>query len=322
MSGYRKFTEEELERARDTNMLDFLSSKGYSFKPSGKGYKCKEHDSLVINGDCHRWYWNSCAMGGHSAIDFCIKIEGMTFPEALHHILGKQLVQTSVPTQPIQESFNSAAADIILPKAEKGKYKRLFGYLCMKRKIDPQIVKELVSRKLLYQDEKGNVVFLGYDKNSKKPQYASIRGTGDKQFRGDIKNSRKEVGFFIGNPNADTLQIFESPIDAMSFATILLMYQNKTVSDILNNYAMLSLGGTSDVALEHYLNNHDNVKKIVTALDNDSAGVLAAEKITGKYKDKYTITHFNYSGKDLNDSLVSAVYHRELNQQTKAVNKR
>ena len=138
MSGYRKFTEEELERARDTNMLDFLSSKGYSFKPSGKGYKCKEHDSLVINGDCHRWYWNSCAMGGHSAIDFCIKIEGMTFPEALHHILGKQLVQTSVPTQPIQESFNSAAADIILPKAEKGKYKRLFGYLCMKRKIDPQ----------------------------------------------------------------------------------------------------------------------------------------------------------------------------------------
>ena len=319
MAEHKKYTLEEIEKAKGTDMINFLESKGYSFKTSGKAYKCVEHDSLVINKDRHRWYWNSRSIGGYSAIDFCTKIEGMPFPEALSNILGNQ--QTYIQKSPLHESKN-AVADIVLPKAEKGKYKRLFGYLCMKRKIDPQLVIELIRRKQLYQDNKGNVVFVGYEKGNKKPQYGSIRGTGDKKFRGDVQNSRKEVSFFIGNPNADTLQIFESPIDAMSFATILLMYQNKTVSDILNNYAMLSLGGTSDVALEHYLNNHDNVKKIVTALDNDSAGVLAAEKITGKYKDKYTITHFNYSGKDLNDSLVSAVYHRELNQQTKAVNKR
>lgn len=310
MAEHKKYTLAEIEKAKETDMINFLESKGYSFKTSGKAYKCVEHDSLVINKDRHRWYWNSRSIGGYSAIDFCTKIEGMRFPEALSNILGNQ--QTYIPKSPLHES-KTTVADIVLPKAEKGKYKRLFGYLCMKRKIDPQLIIELIRRKQLYQDNKGNVVFLGYEKGNKKPQYGSIRGTGDKQFRGDVQNSRKEVGFFIGNHNAETLHIFEAPIDAMSFATFLIGLQtNQTVTGVFENYALLSLGGTSDVALEHYLNNHENVKKIVVCLDNDEAGRTAGKKISQKYKDKYVITRLSYSGKDLNDSLISAS--KDLNE--------
>lgn len=321
MSEFKRYTEEDIETAKSTDMLEFLSSKGYSFKSAGKGYKCREHDSLVINGDRRRWFWNSRSVGGHSAIDFCVKVEGMSFPDALKCILGRLPEQTTeaaltasstnkdnhgkLQTSSVTSDENKP--EIVLPKPEKGAYKRMFAYLCTKRKIDPQIVNELTKTHRIYQDENGNVVFLGYENDNDKPQYGSVRGTGDKQFRGDVKNSRKEVGFFIGNHNAETLHIFESPIDAMSFATFLIrLQQNQTVNKIFERNAFLSLGGTTDVALEYYLKKHDRVKKIVVCLDNDEAGITAGKKIAKKYKDKYVITRLSYSGKDLNDSLVSA----------------
>lgn len=88
MSEYKKYTNEDIEKAKSVDTLDFLMEKGYSFRRAGNEYKCVEHDSLVVNNDRHRWYWNSRSVGGHSVIDFCTKIEGKTFPEALKEILG------------------------------------------------------------------------------------------------------------------------------------------------------------------------------------------------------------------------------------------
>jgi len=48
----------------------------------------------------------------------------------------------------------------------------------------------------------------------------------------------------------------------------------------------LSLSGTSDVALEAYLNRHKEITKIALCLDNDEAGRTATEKIVKKYTEK------------------------------------
>lgn len=330
MSEYKKYTNEDIEKAKSVDTLDFLMEKGYSFRRAGNEYKCVEHDSLVVNNDRHRWYWNSRSVGGHSVIDFCTKIEGKTFPEALKEILGyspnemvsgnqdtyqkKNYQKESKPQQSYQykntqskpyyknnETSFQQSEQLVLPKSEQGKFTRLYAYLCKKRGICPELVHELVTTKRLYQDEKGNAVFLGYDRGTKKPQYASFRGTGDKQFRGDAKGSKKEVGFFIGNYNAKILCVFESPIDAMSFATLLFKTDPQKS---WKNIGLLSLGGTSLVALDHFIQSHPDVKRIVSAMDNDDAGLKSSEKIQEVYGKSHSVKFLNFSGKDVNEALT------------------
>lgn len=339
MSEYKKYTNEDIEKAKSVDTLDFLMEKGYSFRRAGNEYKCVEHDSLVVNNDRRRWFWNSRSVGGHSVIDFCTKIEGKKFPDALKEILGYSPKETytateksyakttktaqdynsnnTVPekshqrTQGKQETYikntktqsgeTYSKSDLILPKSEQGKFTRLYAYLCKKRGICPELVHELVTTKRLYQDEKGNAVFLGYDRGTKRPQYASLKGTSDKQFRGDVKGSKKEVGFFIGDYNAKLLCVFEAPIDAMSFATMLFKADPKKS---WKNVGLLSLGGTSLVALDHFIQSHPDVKRIVSAMDNDEAGLKSSEKIQEVYGKSHSVKFLNFSGKDVNEALT------------------
>jgi len=58
-------------------------------------------------------------------------------------------------------------------------------------------VNALIQRKMLYEDRRGNVVFIGYDGQSK-ARFASVRGTyGDCRYRGDCAWSDKRYGFNI-----------------------------------------------------------------------------------------------------------------------------
>ncbi len=42
---YRKVTSEQLNRARNADIIEFLQSyMGFEFKPSGKYYQCKQHN--------------------------------------------------------------------------------------------------------------------------------------------------------------------------------------------------------------------------------------------------------------------------------------
>lgn len=85
--------------------------------------------------------------------------------------------------------------------------------------------------------------------------------------------------FCIHGSNPQKLIVFESPIDAMSHASL--------VNAIAGNpnawrvHTRLSLGGTSDVALMQYLSEHSKCRDITLCLDNDAAG-LAAAKLIGQ----------------------------------------
>ena len=323
MSEYKKYTNEDIEKAKSVDTLDFLIKKGYSFRQAGNEYKGIEHDSLVVNKDRHRWYWNSRSVGGYSVIDFCVKVEGKTFREALEEILDYSLKYTNTTNTTYitrfsyeQNQAKNGYQTIIncpelfeqqklllskLPKSENGKFKRLYAYLCKKRGICPELLHELITTKRIYQDFRGNIIFLGYDRYSKKPQYAAIRCTSDNKFRGDIEGSNKEVSFFIGNYNSKTLCVFEFPIDAMSFATLLFKTDPQKS---WKNIGLLSLGGTSIVALDHFIQSHPDVKRIVSAMDNDEAGLKSSEKIQEVYGKSHSVKFLNFSGKDVNEALT------------------
>ena len=62
----RRYRPEDLERA---------ASRGE--------YQLKSHDSFKINGESSVWHWKSRDIGGKSALDYLIKVEGMKFVDAV-----------------------------------------------------------------------------------------------------------------------------------------------------------------------------------------------------------------------------------------------
>lgn len=310
-----KISEEQLERARNTDLVDMLSHYGYSFKKTGSYYQCREHDSLVVYPDRRGFVWNSREISGATAIDWLMKVENMNFPSAVAELTGNQNLHIA------QQAGGSAAAAadkpkaLVLPKRAENKYSRVCAYLIKTRCIAAEVVQAFMRSHQLYQDENGNCVFVGFDE-SKDPKFACVRGTlSDKQYRGDCKGSDKRYAFAMDGSNKQKLYIFESPIDLMSHCT--MVNQHFKSSDAFMAHSRLSLSGTSDVALEHYLMTHPDVRELNFRLDNDAAGHKATEELMAKYEKKGYIVHCMFAKeKDLNADLVKTVRLRELVKKT------
>ena len=70
----------------------------------------------------------------------------------------------------------------------------------------------------------------------------------------------------------------------------------------------LSLAGTSDTALDFFLNKHTAVHELVLCLDNDTAGREAAALMARKYAAKgYTVLIDFPQGKDFNADLTEKI---------------
>jgi hypothetical protein len=83
-----------------------------------------------------------------------------------------------------------------------------------------------------------------------KARFASLRGTHG-SFRGDCSGSDKRFGFYMGaSAPSDRPYIFESPIDAMSHASLVNANTGDTGAWKRDN--RLSLSGTSDVVLDFF----------------------------------------------------------------------
>jgi len=154
----------------------------------------------------------------------------------------------------------------------------------------------------LYEDKRGNIVFVGFDEHHT-PRFASLRGTyGDSEFRQDCAGSGKRYGFHMTYSQSERLYIFESAIDAMSHASLWNCIDGDQYSFQWDN--RLSLSGTSDAALRGYLESHPNVKELVFCLDNDPPGREAAAALARKYAARGYITNVEVpEGKDFNDDL-------------------
>ena len=95
---YRKFSQEQLDKAKNADLIAFLSAyMGLEFKRAGKCYQCKQHSSLVIYSDRKGFVWNSQNISGGDTIDFLRKVEGKSFPEAVETIIGESAAVTYTP---------------------------------------------------------------------------------------------------------------------------------------------------------------------------------------------------------------------------------
>ena len=288
-----------VEQARNLDIIDFLKRYyGFTFTIRGEAYRCQQHPSLAVNSDRRSWYWHSRGIGGYGALDFLIIAQCMTFREAMKELAG--IAPATV--QPRQKAEQPKT--LILPE-KAGVPLRLYDYLCNKRGIDSEIVNTLIQEGKLYEDRRGNVVFVGFDEQGK-ARFASLRGTyGDCGFRMDCAGSDKRYGFnMLACVPTERLYIFESPIDAMSHASL----DNAATGDrdTWKRHSRLSLAGTSDTALIFFLNKHTTVKELIFCLDNDLAGCEAAVKMAKKYTDNGLQAQIELPmGKDLNEDLMA-----------------
>lgn len=303
--------EKTIEQARNTDIIAFLEQRhGFTFAHRGGAYRCRQHPSLAVKNDRLSWFWHSKGIGGHGAIDYLMKLEGLPFRQAVEVISG------IAPTT-ISLLREEAPKVLVLPE-KAGISLRLYDYLCSKRGIDGGIVNTLIQKEKLYEDKRGNVMFVGHDEHGK-ARFASVRGTyGDPPFRGDCAGSDKRYSFSMtACALSERLYIFESPIDAMSHASL----ENAAVGDAgaWERHNRLSLAGTSDTALPFFLNQHLTVRELVFCLDNDPAGREAAAHMARKYADKgYHTSIILPAGKDFNEDLQARAKQIRAEKQPKS----
>ena len=306
-------TAEQKQAAHEVDLVSYLESKGYELNHRGNSYKIKiskpysgDMSSLSIFDDRRGWKrWSSGEHGG-DAISFLQLNMGMSFQEAVLELNGSG-VAAYIPPPPKADNHIHETKDLVLPKKCDGKYSRAFAYLNKTRFIDSQVISKMISDKKIFQDDHNNVVFVGYNEE-KKAAFACVRGTNTKvQYRGDCDGSDKRYAFSMeGKGSSGKLYVFEAPIDLLSHATMANKITGK--EDAWTAHSRISLAGTSDVALEHYLSSHPEVKEIHFVLDNDKAGREAVAKYKPKYEEKgYKVVDHILKNKDMNDELKAYI---------------
>ena len=77
--------EEEIKRAREITAIEYL--KKYQpnrlKKSSARNeWELTDHDSFKINEQTSQWHWKSRDIGGTSALNFLIHVDGCSFPSS------------------------------------------------------------------------------------------------------------------------------------------------------------------------------------------------------------------------------------------------
>jgi hypothetical protein len=278
------YTKEQIDRANAVSLESFLAHHGEALVKSGNEHRWKAHDSLTIRGN--KWFRHSEGKGG-GPIDFVMEFYGKTFPEAMEMLIMEKAAE------PV-EAVSSPMPDFRLP-ARNVTNVNAINYLVKERGISEEIVQTFMDAGDIYEDTgHHNVVFIGRDQDGL-PRYAHCRGTSEK-FRQDVAGSDKSFGFCYQG-TSDMLCVFEAPIDLLSF--ICLFPKD------WQTFSYLSLGGVSSKALEHFLSEREDIRKIYLCLDADDAGAGACVRIAREMlDDKMEIFRMEPALKDWNEVLL------------------
>lgn len=292
----QSYTKEEYEIAKNVSCIEYLNRNGYQLVSHGSShFKLKDHDSFVVTKEGDHFWWNSKDISGN-AITLVMNLENVDVVEAVKSLSSGY----STSFIPANNSIRNKVAEkqqelkkLELPEKNQS-CNRVYWYLTEQRKLNADVVNYAINKGLIYQDMKGNAVFVSKDKNNI-PKFACFRGTYEKVYRGDIKGSDKSFGFSFVNKQSNVVNVAESVIDTLSWVSL-----NGNLNE---NY--LSLNSVTLNTLDRFLKENPHIDTIVTGLDNDKAGREATKKIWDTYKYDYKMKYRHILTKDLNEELVT-----------------
>jgi hypothetical protein len=321
-------SKEQVDKARVIGLLEYLErAEASNLVNSAPGeYRLKDHDSLKISNGKFNWF--SQGVGGSNAIDFLVKVRGVSFQDAVRELSGDSYTlnyteDKRAPPRNVKKDEPSPLFE--LPKANSHNNDAV-EYL-KSRGISENIINTCIEQQSLYQAVsykkhlfyevdgekkpfykvengknvhmyevlKGGCVFVGYDSN-KQPHFACERDT-KSNHKKDITGSNKAYGFKLAPINGENsvassqrLYVFEGVIDCLSHATIATIARNEGKDW---DGHRLSLGGVSSLALQTFLESNTQVTNVYLCLDNDKAGIEATERISKELLENEKYKHLN-----------------------------
>lgn len=291
---------DEIQKANDTHIIDYIKSKGENLKEEGKYHRLAEHDSLIINNN-GKWFWNSRNVGNFGSISFAREFYGLSFQDAVRDIKGQE----------ISNEANYGKVEDDRPfeypyQYEKNTQDNAIRYLQKERGISEGTITTLIQSGIIAEDQKNNVVFKWKDRETGEITGAERLGTEPMEdgnhFKQIVANSKYDGGFEfqVGKPNK--IAFFESPVDALSYYE---MYKPtntrfKAMSGLKDRSAAR---GIKDLAKELQQDNKE-IEKVIIAVDNDEAG----NNFANKWVNMFNISerHTPYEN-DWNDDLKMAI---------------
>lgn len=271
MAGFVHFTDEQKDRARQTDIVSLLERQGEKVRRAGSEYEWLDGTAKVsIRGNL--WFHQYEREGGN-AIDFVKRFFDKSYTEAMQFLLNGEggELKTAPPVE------KKADGIFVMPRRNETSA-RAYAYLSKSRGIDREVLNEFFRKKLIYESEKyHNAVFVGYNPNGQ-PLHAHMRGTGTKStFKGNVPFGMPEYSFhWYGS--SGRLFLFEAPIDMLSFISM-----NK---EGWKQYSYAACCGVSDRVAMQLLKDDPRIKRVSICLDNDEEGRKSGKRIKGNLESK------------------------------------
>ena len=282
-----------VERARETDLLEYFRSSGYKVEKRGSQFYVKDFPGLCIKPETNAWYHHYTGVGRtNNSVDCLTLVLDKSFNQAVFELTGRDVTETRTSDFPKKQApqFTSPPKTIPPEKTKKELHmpeqapdmRQLFAYLCQTRKIPAAIVEEMVHAKVLYQTQNivsttvngqartfknANAVFVHRNENGEAVG-GEIQGLNSfKRYKGMAAGTGDTAFMYMPNPTKDGKPkrafIFESAIDLMSFYTFC---EDKKKLEGAVLVSMAGLKPTVPKQLEA-----EGVK-IISCVDNDEAG--------------------------------------------------
>ena len=278
------YTQEQIDRANQADLVLFLQSQGEQLERAGQEYRWKRHDSLTVWGN--KWYRHSQSKGG-GPVDFVMEFFGRSFTEAVELLAGEK---GAAP--PPDRPSSAPLSDFRLPPRSPDNCIAR-NYLTAARRIDEDVTGFFFATGDIYEEAAHhNAVFVGRDEDGV-PRYAHQRGTAG-SFRLDVKGSDKAFNFCYRG-EGERLFVFEAPIDLLSFLCLFKKDWQKQ--------SYLALGGVGEKALLRFLSDRLNIKTVYLCLDSDQAGSGACSRLAELVPEGLTVHRLVPLYKDWNEVL-------------------
>ena len=288
------YEKEDLEKAREMTAIEYLKRyEPQRLKPC-RGlrheYELTDHDSFKINEITSQWHWKSRDIGGISALNFLVHVNGMSFLDAVGFLLEQN--PSYIPPN-IQER-EMAKKPFALPERAKD-VNRIWNYL-KHRGISRETFVYCVNQGILYESlPYHNAVFVGRDEKGQ-ARYAFLRGIYDrgKPFKMEQSGSDKAYSFCVPpSGKCCRVAVYEAAIETIAHMTLEANHTDKYRLSVGGIYAPKDGRRKKEekppLALEHFLENHPEVTQIEICTNNDGPGRYACETMKRTYRDRYEI---------------------------------
>ena len=261
---------ELIQRARNANLAEYFQSSGYECELRRNELHVKGYGGLFVNTQTNEWYCFSqsgSTHGGKNAINCLTDVIGLDFKTAVEELAQSRFsYEKSHANSSFSERKPEEKKELILPE-KADNMKRVFAYLCQSRKINTEIISQLAHDGLLYQDKKGNAVFVHKDE-SEKIIGAEIQGTSTYQRFKGVASGTKDSVFSVKIGEPTKVYVFESAIDLLSFKQL-------ANQDKIQNSLLVSMAGLKPNSIKSFA---ENGLRMYSCVDNDEAGIKFTEQ--------------------------------------------